>query len=112
MGLDAGAVEVLDGVVVVVVVVVVDVGAVVALPLGVRVVMGVDVLVVGAVVDEVLVLVLGVGVEMAAGAAALAVEIEHETPFRDADGSTPVPEGSWASLGVHELAERFSTRAR
>ena len=52
-----------------------------------------------------------VAVEVAVGAAP-AVEIEHETPFRDADGSTVVPEGSGASLGVHEPVERLSTRAR
>jgi hypothetical protein len=115
----AAGVGVVDGVVVVVDVVVVDVGVEVVLLVGVRVVEEVDVLpVVGVGPDVVVVLVVVVlvgGVVGAVGAAvgaAPAVEIEHETPFRDADGSMLVPEGSAASLGVHEPAERFSTRAR
>jgi hypothetical protein len=101
---------------VVVDVVVVDVGVVVLLLVGVPVVVEGDVLpvpVVGVEVDEVVVLVVvpGGGVVVVVGAAP-AVEIEHETPFRDADGATAVPEGSGASPGVHEPAERFSTRAR
>lgn len=115
MGLAAGVVVVVDVVVVVVVdVVVVDVGVEVVLLVGVRAVVEVDVLpVVGVEIDEVVVLVvvLGGGVVVAVGAVS-AAEIEHETPFRDAVGVTVVPEGSGASLGVHEPAERFSTRAR
>ena len=106
MGLAAGVVVVVDVPVVVVGVVVVGVGVgVVLLP-----VVGVETDEV-AVVVVVLVVVLGGGVVVVVGAAP-AVEIEHETPFRDAVGSTVVPEGSGASLGVQEPAERFSTRAR
>jgi hypothetical protein len=111
MGLGAGVGVVVD--VVVVDVVVVDVGVVLLL-VGVRAVVEVDVLPVVAVeIDEVVVVVvvLGGGVVVVVGTAA-GVEIEHETPFRDADGAAVVPEGSGASLGVHEPAERFSTRAR
>lgn len=102
MGLSAG-VDVVVVVVDVVVVAGVDGGVAEVLP-----VVGVEVE-----VDEVVVLVvvLGGGVVVAVGAAPV-VKIEHETPFRDADGSTVIPEGSGASLGVHEPAERFSTRAR
>src|ERR1700722_545007 len=117
MGLAAGVV-VVDVPVVVVGVVVVGVGVGVVLLPGVRVVVGVEGLPVGgvetdevAVVVVVLVVVLGGGVVVVVGAAP-AVEIEHETPFRDAVRSTMVPEGSGASLGVQEPAERFSTRAR
>jgi hypothetical protein len=108
MGLAAGGVvvvvDVLPGVVVLGVVVVgVGVGVGVVLLPGVRGVVVVDVLPgVGVEIDEVVVVV----------GATPAEEIEHETPLRDAVGSTAVPGGSGASLGVHEPAERFSTRAR
>jgi hypothetical protein len=117
MGLAASGVvvvvDVLPGVVVLGVVVV-GVGVGVALLPGVRGVVVVDMLpALGVEIDEVVVVVLGggVGVVVVVGATP-AEEIEHETPLRDAVGSTAVPGGSGASLGVHEPAERFSTRAR